>query len=302
MTKISIIIPTYKARPYVDEQIAVLRGQTLPPHEIIIIDSSSPDGTAERARELGVTVIEIAQADFNHGGTRNQAATRANGDILVFMTQDAIPLHADYLEALTAGIRADNVAAAYARQEADARSSPLEQFARSFNYPPTQHIKTLDDIDTLGIKTFFYSDTASAVRADVFQDVEGYPDWVIVNEDMVLAAKLLQAGHAIQYAADARVLHAHDYTMTALFRRYFDIGVFMKQAASFFAGAKSGGEGLRFAMQQLGYLRKRGMWRWMVRSVLETGIKWVAFQLGKRSAMLPLRLRRYFSGQKAYWG
>lgn len=298
---ISVIIPTYNALPWLEQQLTALQAQSVPPHEIIVIDSSSPDGTAARARTLGATVIDIPQAAFNHGGTRNRAAQAASGDILVFMTQDALPQDTTFLANLTAPLQHAPTVATYARQQAPDTASPLEQFARRYNYPPEGHTRTIDDLPDLGVKTYFFSDTASAVRRDVFEIVGGFPEWVIANEDMVLCARVLQAGHAVTYAAAAVVWHAHDYSLLKLFQRYFDIGVFMKQAEDILIGAETGGEGLRFALAQLRFLLLRGHLRWVLRSLIESPLKFAAFHIGKRAHRLPHPLRRRLSGQKAFW-
>ena len=95
---VSVIIPTYRAGAALGELLERLWSQTLRPREIIVIDSDSRDGTAELARSLGAIVYEIDQRDFDHGGTRNEAASRAGGEVLVFMTQDAMPASGDLLE------------------------------------------------------------------------------------------------------------------------------------------------------------------------------------------------------------
>ncbi len=299
--KLSVIIPTWQASTYLPKLIPALRQQSMPPHEIIIIDSSSPDGTAEVAAELGCVVLSIPQSAFNHGATRNQAARSATGEVLVFMTQDASPVDESFLEHLVQPIIRENAAATYARQVAPDTANPLEQFARGFNYPPTPHTKTLNDLERMGVKTYFFSDVASAVDSVTFWEVEGYPDWVIVNEDMVLCGKLLHAGHTIAYQAGAAVYHAHNYSLVKLFRRYFDIGVFMTQAQDILVGAKSGGAGLRFAKAQIQHLWEHNARWWIPRSLVETGLKFVAFHLGKRSRWLPLALNRRLSGQTAFW-
>lgn len=301
MPTVSVLIPTYKAAGYLDTIISSLRMQALAPTEIIIIDSSSPDATAEKAAQLGCTVQVIPQRDFNHGGTRNKLAELATGDILVYMTQDALPVDEHYIANLVAPIADGNVAASYARQTTPPDANPLEAFSRAFNYPLAGHVKSKTDIETMGVKAYFFSDAASAVRRELFWAVGGFPDWVIVNEDMVLCAKLLQADHKIAYVADAAVYHAHNYRLAQVFRRYFDIGVFMHQSRDVLIGAKSGGEGLRFALAQLRYLQAQRRYGAMIRSIAESGLKWVAFQLGKRSRFWPLWFNRFCSGQKAYW-
>ena len=298
---ISVLIPTWKAASHLPQLIAQLQRQSLPPAEIIVIDSSSPDGSADIARERGCTVLVIPQAEFNHGGTRQQAAELATGDVLVFMTQDTLPVDEHFLANLVQPILDGEVVAAFARQIARADSSPPEQFARAFNYPAESYRKTNADLPRMGVKTYFFSDAASAVQRTAFWAMGGYPDWVIVNEDMVLCAKLLQAGHTIAYQAEAQVYHAHEHTLMQTFRRYFDTGVFFKQAAHVLVDAKSGGEGVRFAQQQIRYLWRERKWRWIPRVVIELPVKFIAFHLGKQSERLPLSWKRRLSGQTAYW-
>lgn len=298
---VSVIIPTWRAASYLPQLIPNLRSQTLVPTEIIVIDSSSPDNTAQIAQDLGCMVEVIPQSEFNHGGTRNRAAKMASGEILVFMTQDALPIDDQYLAALVEPIIKGTAIAAYARQVARPDASPLEKFARGFNYLPDSHTKDQSDLEKMGVKTYFFSDTASTVQREAFWEVGGFPDWMIVNEDMVLCARLLAAGHTIAYQATAQVYHSHRYGLMAVVRRYFDVGVFMTQAKDVLVGATSGGEGVRFAIAQVKYLAKEGAWLWIPCSIVELGLKFVAFHIGKRSEKLPLGLKRWLSGQKAFW-
>ena len=91
MTHASIIIPTYNAESYLPPLLDALKEQSVSDFELIVIDSSSADKTVEIARGHTDNVIVIPQSEFDHGGTRAKAALAANGDILLFMTQDALP-------------------------------------------------------------------------------------------------------------------------------------------------------------------------------------------------------------------
>ena len=71
---VALIIPTYNAAQLWPALSEGIRVQSLVPDQVIVIDSSSTDGTAELARKEGFTVIEIPQRDFNHGGTRQMGA------------------------------------------------------------------------------------------------------------------------------------------------------------------------------------------------------------------------------------
>src|SRR5258708_37183855 len=61
------------------------------PDEVLIVDSSSTDETANLARAVGFKVCSIPLTEINHGGTRQLAAElSSNAEILVYLTQDAI--------------------------------------------------------------------------------------------------------------------------------------------------------------------------------------------------------------------
>lgn len=299
--RVSVIVPTWKAVYYLRPLAEALWQQVLKPFEIIVIDSSSPDQTAVIAKEMGCRVEEIPQHEFNHGGTRNRAARLAKGEILVFMTQDALPVDEFFLQKLIEPIEQGRAVAAYARQIPYTDANPPEAFGRQFNYPTQSHQQTLDQLPHKGFKTFFYSDVASAVRAEVFWAMGGYPDWVIVDEDVYLCAQLLRAGHSVAYSAEARVWHSHNYSLSQQFRRLFDVGVFVTQAGEMLAGAKTSGEGLRFVWYMTRHLAQKGAWGWVLYGWLEAAFKFLGYQMGRRHHLLPLPLKRSLSLHRHFW-
>jgi rhamnosyltransferase len=299
--RISIIIPTLNAERYLSTLVETLKSQRLKPIEVIIVDSSSKDNTAALAVKLGCNVHIIDRSTFNHGGTRNMAAKLAIGQILVFMTQDAIPANDEFLDRLVDKIWKNEVSAAYARQIPYRNSSPLEAFARGYNYPGNSSIRTLIDVDRLGIKAYFFSNVASAVSKATFFNVGAFPDDLIINEDMVLAAKLLKAGHKIGYAAEAVVIHSHSYTYWQQFSRYFDMGVFLSRASLNLPGARASGEGLRVVREQIKYLLKEGQLFWIPIGLLDSAFKFGGFYAGRLERFMPLAIKRFCSMHKFFW-
>ena len=299
--KLSIIIPTFQAARYLPDLLSSLKEQTESSTEIILVDSASTDGTAELAASGGCQVISIPQEAFRHGRARNLGARAAHGDILVFLTQDALPIGPNFLEDLIVPLREGKAAAVTARQVAYPQANPLEQFARQFNYPPQSFLRTLDDVQILGIKAYFFSDTASAVWREVFWNVGGYSEELIVNEDMFLCSALLHAGYSVAYQAQAAVFHSHDYPLSRLFQRYFDIGTFFSQAGNALQGGHTSGEGLRFNLEASRALIEKRAWVWLPRLYLESGVKFLAFQIGRWQRWLPVWLKRQLSGQRFYW-
>ena len=146
--KITIIIPTKNAEKYINNLIINLKNQTIEPKEIIVIDTNSKDKTKEICKQHeDVKFIHINDGEFDHGGTRNIAARKASGDILIFMTQDAIPNNNRFIEELIKPLGKNNIVASYGRQLPSDSSSELEKFARKFNYTNEDVIKSKDDIE-----------------------------------------------------------------------------------------------------------------------------------------------------------
>src|SRR5205823_2169624 len=77
------------------------------PYEVLIIDSGSIDGTIAEAEERGVRVVKIPAESFNYGGTKNLSARLAEGDIIVFLSQDNIPASHEWLSTLLACFEQD---------------------------------------------------------------------------------------------------------------------------------------------------------------------------------------------------
>ncbi len=303
MTNAAILIPTLGAARHLPALIPALARQRLRPRQVIVIDSSSQDATAALARAAGWEVEVIPRSEFNHGGTRNRAVRRcaADIDVLVFMTQDALPADDRFLEHLVRPIVSGEAAAAYARQIPYEDADPAEVFARGFNYPAQPARRTRDDIDRLGIRAFFFSNVASAIDRATFARLGGFPDDVVMNEDMLFCAKLLRDGGGVAYAADALVRHSHNYSIGQQFRRYFDIGAFLAAAGPALAGARSGGQGAAYVARLIAWLVRQGAIDEVPRAVVESGAKWLAFQLGRRGDRLSRGTKRRLSLHRAYW-
>ena len=301
--RVALIIPTRNAGPYLDRLLPAIAAQSLPPDEILVVDSASSDDTVARFKAAGARVESIHAAQFNHGGTRRWAAEQVQAQYLIFLTQDAIPADPESFAQIIAALDADDeVALAYGRQLPHANAGLLGAHARQFNYPATSRTKRLADAPELGIKTCFSSDSFAAYRRDALMAVGGFPADVIGSEDAYVAARMLLSGYAVRYAAEAKVEHSHDYRVLEEFRRYFDIGVFYgreKWIAQAFGGA--GGEGLRYVKAELKSLHQHGKIYRLPEVLLRTAMKLAGYRLGKIEDRLPRFLKKRISMFAAYW-
>jgi len=138
---ISVVIPTLNGAESIGALLSSLKQQSVEA-ELIIIDSASTDKTVSIAEAWGAKIIPIRREEFDHGGTRNRAAREASGDILVFMTQDALPVDKFVVERLTDALKEPGVSASYARQIARAGASPPEAFVRAYNCSALKHFSS----------------------------------------------------------------------------------------------------------------------------------------------------------------
>lgn len=278
---ITVLIFTYNAGPRFAELLDSLPKQTLKPSQILVIDSNSIDGTAGLAESRGYKVITIKRSDFDHGTTRNLAVSNIQSEFVVFLTQDAIPADEYMIGELIKPMQADsNIAICYGRQLPRPNARPLERFARQFNYPPQSALKTKNDIEALGLKTFFCSNSCSAIRYSIFKELGGFKNNIIVNEDMLFAAKAILQDYSVYYSATAKVYHSHPYSLYETFKRYFNIGRFFTDNKWIlkYAGLKGYGADMLKAGAKT-FWEKR-MLHYIVALLIEFTVKAVACKLG----------------------
>lgn len=297
-----VVIPTFNGGSVWMKCADSISSQSIKPGVVYLIDSSSCDTTVDIAISRSFKVKGIASDNFNHGGTRNNAAKELSDfDVLIFMTQDAILNSPTELEKLLSYFNDDSIAAVCGRQLPHDDANSLAIHARLFNYPEKSCVKSASDISTLGIKTAFMSNSFAAYRTKVFFELGGFPENTILAEDMYLTAKMIKAGYKVAYCAEAAVKHSHNYTPLQEFQRYFDIGVFHAREPWIreeFGGA--GGEGMRFIRSELAFLWKTAP-LWIPRALITSACKLFGYKLGQKYRKLPWSWCRSFSMYKSYW-
>ncbi|UFT95766.1 glycosyltransferase family 2 protein [Pectobacterium carotovorum] len=299
--RVRVVIPAYNGGELWRRVCAAIEKQSECFESVLIIDSSSSDDTCQIAEESGFQTLNIRKTEFNHGGTRNLGIEKAaDADIVIFLTQDAIP-EPNCIKSIISVFNDPKVAVAYGRQQPHDDASPIAVHARNFNYGVESHLLSLDDRKKYGIKTVFSSNSFSAYRTDIFRTLGGFPSNTILGEDMYFAAKAVLADYKIAYVAESSVKHSHNYSTWEEFKRYFDIGVFHHDEPWIienFGGA--GGEGKKFIFSELNFLLKRSPLS-IPLACINNVFKITGYKLGKNYSRLPKSLVRKFSMHKGYW-
>lgn len=236
--KIAVALLTKNGGALAADCLAALRAQSLDSaFELLAIDSGSTDGTLERLQaEPRVKLLRLAPERFQHGRTRNLAMRETRGELVAFLTQDAVPADPGWLAAFVRFMDAHpGVAGAFGHQVPQADADSLEAFDvtshfGSFRGGPVEFRRFDDGLPRAQhdlARQHYFSNVNSCIRRSAWERIP-FPE-VDFGEDQAWAHEVQQAGLATGYAAEAVVRHSHEYGALALFGRRYDEARFMRR-------------------------------------------------------------------------
>lgn len=314
--RFDIAIPVYRPDEKFDCLMKRILKQDVLPKKLILMNIECEECTTTALKErverivdavgeysVDVEVFSVKREEFDHGGTRHLVTCHSESDYLLFMTQDAVPCNRELTgELLDVFVENDGkVAVTYGRQLASKQAGATERITREFNYPKKSRMKTAEDIEELGIKTFFCSDVCAMYDLQIYRMLGGFERKTIFNEDMLYAAKAIDAGFAVYYCADAKVIHSHSYSYEAEFKRNFDLAVSQKQHPEVFAYVSSEKEGVRFVLDTVKRLAEQRLFLEIADFGIRTAVKYAGYLLGKNYEKIPAQYREKFSMNQGYW-
>lgn len=253
---VDAIIPVYRPGEEFFELLRRLCNQSHPLNKIILMNTGEAPWKEEIENKYPLCKVHLLKKEeFDHGGTRHQAAMLSNADYLLFLTQDALPENELLAETLLAAFSWDKkIKAAYGRQLPNKTCREIEKYTRSFNYPEKSRIKSKEDLESLGIKTFFCSNVCAMYEKETYEKQGGFIRHTIFNEDMIYAGGLIQNDYKIAYVAEATVIHSHNYGAVEQFHRNFDLAVSQTDHPEVFGGIRSEKEGVRLVINTAKHL------------------------------------------------
>lgn len=209
----SVLLVAHGACDWTLRALSALAEHTPEPHEVILVDNASVDGTPERVRAAHpeVRVVENA-ANAGFGPANNQAAALASAPVLVLLNTDAL-VQPGWLPALLGALDAPGTGAVVPMllhldgtlQEAGALLAAdgtviAHGDGADADDPAYRFPRAVD----------FGAAACMAVRADLFAQLGGFDDRYApaYYEDADLCLRLRAAGWATRYAPAARVVHA----------------------------------------------------------------------------------------------
>lgn len=220
---VTVAILAYNGEEYLEAILSSLEGQDYPGTiEILVIDSGSTDGTLEIvAAHPSVRLHEIPNSEFGHGKTRNLAAQLASGEIVAYLTHDAIPVGSRWLAALVEPMADDpRIVAVMGKQVPRPGCFPLLKYEIQSVFRtmgPDFGVTVFRDDGSLTTPELrnaagFYSDVNSAARRDILLGPVPYRD-VSYAEDQLFGRDVIDRGYRKAYAPNAAVEHSNDLTL-----------------------------------------------------------------------------------------
>jgi glycosyltransferase involved in cell wall biosynthesis len=211
--KVSLITTVLNEVELLDSWLESIHRQTRQPDEIVIVDAGSSDGTIERlesleaSQTLPVRLFVVPGANISQG--RNKAIEEARNDVIA-ATDAGTLLDENWLERLVQPLSdvTIDVSSGFYRP---AGRNDFERVLASVIVP------RLSEIDP---ETFLPSSRSVAFRREAWRSVDGYPEWLLVVEDLVFDMDLRKTGANFVFVPDAIASWYPRPTLKSFFKQY----------------------------------------------------------------------------------
>lgn len=208
----SIVIRTLNEAKHLDDLLTVIGQQETGglDWEVVLVDSGSTDGTVDIAKRHGCRIAHITREEFSFGRSLNRGCQVSRGEILVFISGHCVPAGRDWLQHLCQPIIDGRVSYSYGRQVGDDDNNFSERRIFTKYYPA----------DSVIPQGGIYCNNANSALARSAWELCPFDEDLTGLEDMDVAKRLSQAGHAIGYVAEAPVFHHHSESWLGVRRRF----------------------------------------------------------------------------------
>ncbi|HUW96642.1 MAG TPA: glycosyltransferase [Anaerolineae bacterium] len=215
--EISIVVPARNAARTIGGCLQSLLEQSVSRerYEVIVVDDGSTDETRQMVERSGATLM--AQAQQGPAAARNKGVSVSKGDIVLFTDADCVP-EANWVQEMIRAFEDGEIAGAKGvyRTRQTGIIPRFVQCEYEERYELMAKQRWIDFIDT-------YS---AGYRREIFVAEGGfdtrYPSASV--EDQEFSFRLAERGHKMVFNPRAVVYHQHPETLTAYFKRKFNIG------------------------------------------------------------------------------
>jgi glycosyltransferase involved in cell wall biosynthesis len=208
--RVSAIVPVYNGAATLGAAIRALQRSTHPPHEIIVVDDGSSDGSAAVARAHGAKLVSLG-ANGGVGRARNAGAKASEGDVLFFTDAD-VEVRPDTIQIGVSVLEADPGIDALVGMYTEADCYP--NLASSFKNL-TYHFVHRNS----SARFAWFIGNCGLIRRASFEGISGFDEaseakWIL--EDVDLGCRLRAAGGQIALEKRMQVAHKKRFSILSL--------------------------------------------------------------------------------------
>lgn len=218
---VSVIIPVRNRPDDIAACLRSLRELDYPEDklEIIVVDDASIDQTPDVVSRFPVRLLRLQQhrqAPY----CRNLAARQARGELLAFIDSDCLADSA-WLRELVPAFKDKTLGAVGGIVDSYSHENGLDRYEKvKSSLRISSHFRRSEHNDP-----FFYLPSCNLlVRRDLFLQLGGFNEELVVGEDVDLCWRMRKRGDHIEYWPLGRVDHKHRNKLIAFCRRRFDYG------------------------------------------------------------------------------
>jgi glycosyltransferase involved in cell wall biosynthesis len=196
--KISVLIPTYNRAEFLPRCLESLFAQTVPPHEIIVIDDGSTDGTAEVLRSFGDRIKYLHKPNGGKSSALNVGLEAVTGDYIWTLDDDNIAMP-QALERMVAPLEADPdlgmTFSTYMKADAPSDGIPDPLQAERLELPSFEDCDLFYALLRYGC---FIGGSAMLVRASLQRQVGLFNPKLIRSQDYDMALRVSRVCKAVR--------------------------------------------------------------------------------------------------------
>lgn len=222
--KISVIIPTLNAADKIEKCLEAVFSQSIEPHEVIIVDGRSTDGTVARTKKFPV---KIFFQDYGACGAARQIGLQnAQGEYVAYTDADCIP-GKDWLKNLLNEL-GEGIAGVGGRIE----NIGKDRWTRAINLAFATFLGSGMSIQGRAFKTRRFVKSVSASnsmyrKSDILK-AGGFNPNLSGADETELNARLRRVGKLL-YVPEAAVLHDHGRGLREFARNMYHYGGWRKE-------------------------------------------------------------------------
>jgi rhamnosyltransferase len=182
--------------------------QSIPPHEVILVDSGSIDGTLEIAQRFPVRILHLPPEQWGYARALNVGAAAATGDILVCLSAHCPPVSRHWLANLIRHFGNPTVAAAWGPGIRPGRPLPPPE-------PPARQEPGSYDVHN---RLWGLSNGNSALRRSLWHEFQ-FDESLPAAEDKAWGREAMARGYCVVHDPAAAVWHER-HRVSDAYRRH----------------------------------------------------------------------------------